>query len=218
MNSKLDTILELARRYDYDAVHAAHVECLVGTLFMELEALHRLSRENRKLLEYAAILHDIGSYISDRGHHRHTLQMIMMEPLTAFSRDEKTVIANVARYHRKALPSLEHTAYGILSDADKRRVNLLAPLLRIADALDHSRRSHVKELSCEVTEDAVILHAGAEGDLAEERASVERRSDMFGAVYGREIRLNVFPPRLRFAPISPDNAPGASASSSAGPL
>src|SRR5436190_812179 len=149
MNAKLNAILELARRYDYDAGHAHQVECLAGTLFMETQPLHQLEREDRKLLEYAAILHDIGYYVSARGHHRHALQMIMMEPLSEFSREDKTVIANLARYHRKALPTLEHTAYGILSDADKQRVNMLAPLLRLADALDRSHQGLVTELFCD---------------------------------------------------------------------
>ena len=66
---------------------------------MELEPLHQLGREDRKLLEFAAILHDIGYYVSSRSHHRHTLNMIMMEPLLGFSREERNVIANIARHY-----------------------------------------------------------------------------------------------------------------------
>src|SRR5947209_3319329 len=150
MNAKLEAVLELARRYDYDADHAHQVECLAGTLFMELEPLHNLGREDRKLLEYAAILHDIGYFVSSKSHHRHTLQMIMMEPLPEFTREEKTVLANIARYHRKALPTPAHTAYWILSDSDRQRVDLLAPLLRIADALDRAHCKTVTELTCAI--------------------------------------------------------------------
>src|SRR5579859_2277704 len=118
MDPKLTAILELARRYNYDHGHSHQVECLAGTLFMELALLHRLGREDRKLLEYAAVLHDIGYFVSSSGHHRHALQMIMMEPLPEFTRAEKMLIANLVRYHRKALPTLDHTSFGILSDAD----------------------------------------------------------------------------------------------------
>ena len=86
MVSRQDAVLEIARRYDYDAAHAHQVECLAGTLFMETEKLHRLGREDRKLLEYAAILHDIGYYLTSRSHHKHALQLIMMEPLIPFTR------------------------------------------------------------------------------------------------------------------------------------
>ena len=196
MNPKLDAILELARRYNYDPAHAHQVECLAGTLFVELQDLHKLDTGDRKLLEYAAILHDIGYYVSSKGHHRHALQMIMMEPLLAFTRDEKTIIANIARYHRKALPSIEHTAFGILSDVDKQRVGLMAPLLRLADALDHGHAGRVLELFCDTTDDAVILYVGAHGELPDESQAVARRADMFRHVYRRDLQLRVLSPRL----------------------
>lgn len=196
MNTKLNAILELARRYDYDAGHAHQVECLAGTLFMELESLHQLGREDRKLLEYAAILHDIGYYVTARGHHRHGLQMVMMEPLLELPREEKTIIANLVRYHRKAMPTVEHTAYGILSETDKQRVNLLAPLLRLADALDRSHQVQVKELFCDIHDDGIVIYVGSESDLPVEKQAVERKADMFRQVYRRDVIVNILPPRL----------------------
>jgi exopolyphosphatase/guanosine-5'-triphosphate,3'-diphosphate pyrophosphatase len=196
MNAKLSAILEIARRYDYDAGHAHQVECLAGTLFMELEALHQLDREDRKLLEYAAILHDIGYYVSGKGHHRHALQMIMMEPLPEFTREEKTVIANLARYHRKTLPTTDHTAYGILSEPDRQRVNLLAPLLRLADALDRSHQGQVQELFCDVRDDGVTIYVGADHEMPVEARALENKADMFRQVYRRDVTLTVLRPRL----------------------
>jgi len=202
MNLKLAAILELARRYNYDAGHSHQVECLAGTLFMELEPLHQLEPGDRKLLEYAAILHDIGYFVGAKGHHRHALQMIMMEPLPELSREEKTIIGNLARYHRKAMPNPEHTAFGILSEADKNRVMKLAPLLRIADALDRSHQGQVQELFCEIADDGVVVFVGAEQDMPTEVAAIERKGDMFRQVYRRDIRLHVLRPRLPSATIT----------------
>lgn len=196
MNSKRDAILEIARRYDYDQEHSHQVECLAGTLFMELESLHHLGRDDRKLLEYAAVLHDIGYYVSSKGHHRHSLQMIMMEPLPEFSREEKLIMANLVRYHRKSMPALEHTAFGILSDADKKRVGLLAPLLRIADALDRSHSMSVQELFCEIHEDSVSVFVGSDQDLPVEMSALGRKADMFRHIYRRDVELHVLRPRL----------------------
>jgi exopolyphosphatase/guanosine-5'-triphosphate,3'-diphosphate pyrophosphatase len=206
MNEKLNAILELARRYNYDSGHSHQVECLAGTLFMELETLHGLNREDRKLLEYAAILHDIGYFVSSKGHHRHALQMIMMEPMLELTREEKTIIANLARYHRKNMPTIEHTAYGILSDEDKKRVNLLAPLLRIADALDRSHQGLVKELFCDIREDAVTVYVGSDEDLPVESAALERKADMFRQVYRRDVQLRVLRPRLPGARVEAEYA------------
>jgi len=197
MNPQREAVLELARRYRYEPDHAHQVECLVGTLFLELQPLHRLEREDRRLLEYAAILHDIGYFISSRSHHRHGLQMIMMEPLPAFTWEEKTVIANLVRYHRKVLPEPHHTAYGILSDTDRQRVDLMAPLLRVADALDRAHRQAVKELFCEWTDTLVTLHIQGESEMALEEETLMRKADMFRLVYQREVQLQrANPPSL----------------------
>lgn len=222
MNARWNAVMELARRYDYDAGHAHQVECLAGTLFMELWSLHQLGPDDRKLLEYAAILHDIGGYISTRGHHRHALQMILTEPWTEFSRDEKTVIANLARYHRKAPPAADHTLFAILSEEDKRRVLLMAPILRIADALDRSHRCLVQELACELQEDTVVLHVGAEEEMPIEAMALKRKCGMFQQVYQRDVQLKVVRPRMaQMDSVSPVQAvtdyPSPAKAESAGP-
>lgn len=204
MNTKLrlEAILDIAQRYNFDAVHSHQVECLAGTIFMELAELHNLEREDRKLLEYAAILHDIGNFVSESGHHRHTLMLILTEPLIPFTRDEVKIIANVARYHRKALPSPEHTLFGALSEPDRRKVCLLGAMLRVADALDHSHQSLVRELTCEVMEDAVIFNLTVDGKMTSdfqmpvEWDAIQRRGDLFRDVFRKAPRINVQQPRL----------------------
>jgi exopolyphosphatase/guanosine-5'-triphosphate,3'-diphosphate pyrophosphatase len=193
---RLDAILQLARQYNYEPMHAHQVECLAGTIFMELQELHSLQREDRKLLEYAAILHDIGYYVSPAGHHRHALMMILTEPLTPFSRDEVKIIANVARYHRKALPTPEHTIYGTLSEENRRRVNYLAAILRVADALDRSKQSLIRELTCEVTEDSVLFHVVTDKEPTVEMGALNRRGDLFRAVFKKVPQIVVQIPRL----------------------
>jgi len=188
--------MELARRYNYDAAHAHQVECLAGTLFMEMAEFHKLAPEDRKLLEYAAILHDIGYFVNAKGHHRHALMMILTEPLTAFTRDEVKIIANVARYHRKALPAPEHTVYGTQSEADRWRVNCLAAILRVSDALDRSHKALIRELTCDITEDSVVLNVTAEQELPVETAAVARRDDLFRTVFKKGVRVDVQLPRL----------------------
>ncbi len=184
-------ILALAGQYAYDHAHSHQVECLAGSLFLALEPLHHLGANDRRLLEYAAILHDIGYFLCAKGHHKHVLQLVMTEPLPMFTRGEKGVIANVARYHRKALPSPMHTLFAVLSDEDQHRVLLLAPILRIADALDRSHQSAVEELRVEITDDAVHLYISASIDISVECDAVERKCDMFRHVYNRDVVIHV---------------------------
>ncbi len=188
---KSNAVLELAQRYNYDSTHAHQVECIAGTLFLALQPLHHLGTEERKMLEYAAVLHDIGYFVSSKSHHRHGMQMVMLEPMPGFTREEKTLLANLVRYHRKTPPTLEHTAYAILTLESRQKVNLLAPILRIADALDKGRQSLVRELSVEIREQVVLIHVVADGDMSKEKIALERKADMFRQVYGHDIQLRV---------------------------
>lgn len=201
MDSKLqlDAILQLANRYKYDSYHSHQVECLAGTIFMELLEYHQLSKEDRKLLEYAAILHDIGYFVSRKSHHRHTMMMILTEPLIPFEREDVKLIANIARYHRKALPTPEHTVFGTLEEPNRQKVRILAGILRVADALDHAHKSLVKELTCEVMEDSVLFHIVSDQDIPEEIASLNVRGDLFREVFHKTPKVKVEVPRLASA-------------------
>ena len=196
MNHRRNSILELAIRCNYDATHAHQVECLAGTLFLEFEPLHKLNREDRQLLEFASLLHDIGYSIAAKAHHRHGMNLILMEPLPDFSLEEKLILANLVRYHRKSLPNLDHAAFAALSESAKSRVGLLAPMLRIADALDRSHRGLVQELTCDISNLTISLSIGSETELPEELGALSRKVDMFKHVYKREIEIDFILPRL----------------------
>ena len=130
----------LGRKYLFDEEHAGHVTQLALSLFEQLTPLHGLDDSNQKILRAAALLHDIGQFVSYKGHHKHTLYLVIHSELPTFSAREMLLVANVARYHRKAEPSDHHEHFTQLSKPDRDRVRRLAALLRVADALD---REHV---------------------------------------------------------------------------
>jgi exopolyphosphatase/guanosine-5'-triphosphate,3'-diphosphate pyrophosphatase len=95
---------------------------------------------DRQLLGDGALLHDIGYHISYDTHHKHSYHLILHADLLGISPSDQVVLANVARYHRGALPRRSQRNYGSLDKESRRRVKRLAALLRIADGLD---RGHV---------------------------------------------------------------------------
>ncbi|MCS6884485.1 MAG: Ppx/GppA phosphatase family protein [Acidobacteriota bacterium] len=141
------SILALARRYEYQPVHAHQVAKLAGQLFDGMKTLHCLSDEDRVLLQYAAILHDIGYHISHTGHHRHGYYMIQNAELPGFSSSEAALVAALVRFHRGARPSkTKHPEYAALPKKDRQRVLKLSALLRLADGLDRSHRAIVDKV------------------------------------------------------------------------
>src|SRR5439155_10423935 len=66
------SVVSLAERCHYHEKHAHKVAELSLALFDATAKLHRLDEAERPLLEYAALLHDVGHHIAYANHHQHT--------------------------------------------------------------------------------------------------------------------------------------------------
>lgn len=184
-----EAALSLGRKYQFDEAHAQRVARLALSLFDQTNALHGLDRSSRRILLAAALLHEIGSFISQAGHHRHSYYLIAASSLPGLDAAEIELVANVARYHRKSVPKPDHEAYQRLSKPDRLRVDRLSALLRVADALDRDHAQHIGEVTVKIDKQAVRLFVDAPGDLLLERWSLHKRSDLFRQAFERKISL-----------------------------
>jgi exopolyphosphatase/guanosine-5'-triphosphate,3'-diphosphate pyrophosphatase len=158
-------------------------------MFDQTASLHRLGEREREWLEYAAILHDVGYLINSRQHHKHSYYVIKNSDLGGFAADEIELLANVARYHRKAVPEEDHRTLKDLPANLKDTLTILGGILRIADGLDRSHFSVIQSVRCEVTPDAVDLVLTATDDAALEIWAARERSDLLAQGLKRAIRF-----------------------------
>ena len=135
----------LGQRYRFDHDHGHHVAKLATRLFDELREEHGLGDRDRLLLQVAALLHDVGIYVSLRAHHKHSQYILAASQIFGLSDEETAVVSNIARYHRRGLPQRTHVPYVALDREDRMIVNKLAAILRVANALDaeHAQRSAI---------------------------------------------------------------------------
>jgi len=180
----------MARRYGVSLPHARKVAHMANRLFTSLQSLHGLAPHNGKLLEAAAYLHDVGHYVSDSRHHKHSYYLVANSDLPGFTNSERELIANLCRYHRKALPMLDHGNLVALNGEERRSLTLLIPLLRIADNLDRSHDERVDSIDCVVRDGQVIVKVESKSDIDLEQWAVERTAQTFREIYGREIVLS----------------------------
>jgi exopolyphosphatase/guanosine-5'-triphosphate,3'-diphosphate pyrophosphatase len=173
--------------------HVQHVARLAVHLFDELEDLHGLGDADRLILESAALLHDIGWSVAPdgRGHHRESARLIREHAWRHFNPVTVNVLAQVARYHRKSLPNLEHEDFAALAPRERERVQLLAGLLRIADGLDRGHVQSVEHLSGDIVPGQVVIHLSARQPLTNELAAARRKSDLAAIAFRREFQFTV---------------------------
>jgi len=189
-DKRISAIQGLQIRYDPEPAHSDQVARLALQLFDELQELHQLPLTERLFLYAGGLLHDIGyAQQNGAGHHKNSLRIILDYGLPGFDATEVAIIANIARYHRKALPSLSHPEFAALSPAARSIVTHLSALLRIADGLDRSHRRLVHQVEGQITAVQVTLEIRHFGDLREEIVAAERKADLFRQVYQREIKF-----------------------------
>lgn len=181
--------LTTGRRYLFDEAHGAHVCRLATSLFDQLRDQHELGATDRRILLAAAMLHDIGSFISYKRHHKHSFYLISNSELPGLAPREILLAATVARYHRKAEPASDHEPYNQLSRSEQSSVRRLAALLRLADALDRDHRQRVQRVVAARSGKELVLQLDGAGDLLLERWSLQRRADLFEAEFGLRVRL-----------------------------
>jgi exopolyphosphatase/guanosine-5'-triphosphate,3'-diphosphate pyrophosphatase len=180
-------VLEFARRHSWDEPHCRHVTALALSLFDQTAELHGLGPAERELLEAAGLLHDVGYAVSQGSHHKHSLYLIRNAELEGFTPRELDVVANVARYHRKALPADRHADYAALDEGDRRLVRQLGALLRVADGLDADHFQVVQEVTVRQDGEAVRLELRARDQPDLDMWAAERNADLFELEFGRRL-------------------------------
>jgi len=187
--SMVEDAVAIGRKYSFDEAHSVHVARLAGQLFDQLSSMHGLGARDRRLLIAAAVLHDIGDFVSLKGHHKHSLYLISRSELSGFSPGEMFLVANIARYHRKGAPSVRHAEFAFLTNADRERVRRLAAILRIADALDKEHREKIQRIEVRHRDGRIEIAAGHAGELLLERWALEKKSDLFRRVFRAPVTL-----------------------------
>ena len=181
--------VSLGRRFMFDEAHGVHVSRLAVDLFDQLQPLHGLRPRDRQLLRAAAILHDVGTFVAFKKHHKHSLYLISRSELPGLSPDENLLVANVARYHRKSHPQTHHSEYMKLAPRDRLRVDQLASILRVADALDRQHLQRVERVGTRARGLVLELSLQGEGDLLLERWAVSKKKGLFEETFGLEIQF-----------------------------
>jgi exopolyphosphatase/guanosine-5'-triphosphate,3'-diphosphate pyrophosphatase len=185
----LKVVEAMSRKYNVDLKSARHVANLSAALFEGLQPLHKLSLEHGRLLQAASFLHNTGHFVSDTGHHKHSAYLVSNSDLPGYTDSERNIVSLLCRYHRKSLPTARHEPYRTLAPDQKRAVQMLTPLLRIAVGLEASRDQRIEHIAAKIESGGVTLSVKGEGDIELDLWGAERGADSFRQIYG--VPMNV---------------------------
>jgi exopolyphosphatase / guanosine-5'-triphosphate,3'-diphosphate pyrophosphatase len=184
------SVLDLSRLCNYDEKHSETVALLATQLFDSAKevGLHDLGTEERELLRYAAIMHDIGDFLSFNDHHLHAHYVISNAGLLGFDQKEIAIMANIARFHRKKYPTKKSLKSKHLDEHSKTVIAILAVLVRLAEKLDRSHCGLIKKAEFSKEEnDRVRLSLFSDSDCTIEEWSVLQNRPAFYAAFGKKL-------------------------------
>ena len=185
----LDSAMALGRKYQLDEGHATEVSQLSLQLFDALHGEHRLGPRYRVLLEIAALLHEVGTFVASNSHHKHSMYILANSNIFGLGRRDARIVANVARYHRRSPPKATHPFYQTLPRRDRIVVQQLAALLRVADSLARSRGRRIRAIQCERRDDTLFVRVPGVDNLHLENTALRSKGQMFVEVYGMNVIL-----------------------------
>jgi exopolyphosphatase/guanosine-5'-triphosphate,3'-diphosphate pyrophosphatase len=188
--SQLPVVEAMCRKYGVDLKYARHVAAIASELFHALQVLHMLSPDAGRLLEAAAYLHNVGHYISETGHHKHSAYIVNSSDMPGYTVRERHIIALLCRYHRKSMPTQRHEPFRSLSTDEKRLIQVLTPLLRLAVGLDSGRAQKVRSTEAHIANNEVSVYVRGDGDLDLEIWAAEGAAEAFRQMYGVPMAIS----------------------------
>lgn len=187
--SLVDGCIRLGKRYGFDQAHGELVASFATSLFDDMAGFHGLGERERLLLRIAALLHDVGDYVSYGGHHKHSYYLIQHSDIMGLTPGERAIVANIARYHRKSAPDPSHPNFRDLDKDARTKVRILAAILRIADALDREHLGKVKSVRAGIDGKGrkLNLFISGEEDRQLEEWTVRAKSELLRDVFDLEV-------------------------------
>jgi len=176
---------ETGEKYGCDVKHAEMVMENAVSIFDILKKEHVCTPKHRMMLQVAALLHDIGMFINARGHHKHSNYLIRNTEFIGLSQDDITIIALIARYHRKSPPRLTHPEFASLTREQRLIVCKLAAILRVADALDRIHDQNLGKLTFKLMERELRCIPSRGVHVHAEQIALGEKGDLFKLMYGR---------------------------------
>jgi len=188
-NVRFRAVRNFGKKFHYDQDHGLQVAELALSIFDQLQSIHGYDEEEKELLKYGSMLHDIGHFLNRSGHHKHGQYMVMNSGLSGFSTDELLVIGNIVRYHRKSPPTRDHLHFSIMHQNVRLMVRRLAGILRIADNLDRGHRHLVKQVKLEILPNIIWMRVKAADKIDIEIRAVHENKELFEQVFEKQLEI-----------------------------
>jgi exopolyphosphatase/guanosine-5'-triphosphate,3'-diphosphate pyrophosphatase len=206
---RLNFYNKIASHYHSNRPHCLQVWNLARQLFDELAPVHGLADIWKPILMASALLHDVGRFINSVSSHKHSFYILNNTDFPFFSERERLMLATLARYHRKSPPKPDHEGYSQLNEEDKKILEKLASILRLADGLDAPHDQGVKWLKCQWGPGKIHINAELKNGSLFNQEVLADKVKLFESLFKVTISVSQIQGRLAGKPLMKESSRGA---------
>jgi len=135
-DARESTVRAMCLRYHVDEAQAGRVADSAQNLLDQVENQLGLNGDYRKLLRWAAELHEIGLDIAHSRYHHHGAYLLQHSDMPGFSKREQLILSALVGQHRRKIKANKIEA---VPEEDRAVTIWLIVLLRLAVLLNRSR-------------------------------------------------------------------------------
>ncbi len=185
----LTSAVRIGKRYKIDEAHAQYVKNMSLQIYDAMGSEMGLQNDARLILEIAALLHDVGTFIREADHELHSQYIISHSNIFGLEKPTLHIIALIARYHRGSVTLPDDEEFLLLPRKDRMKVLKLSAILRVADALDRGHSQRISNVSISLRETMLVLELQNIKDVKLEKQAIAEKSDLFESVFGYTVLL-----------------------------
>lgn len=176
---------------DQELTNASQVYALSILLFKQLKVIHKLHRFYVKPLKIAASLYDSGKRIKFDDSEKNSFEVILNSNINGVSQREILIAAfasicqNLDNFNLSDWVKYKD----IVTDEDLDAVRKLGTIIKLAVALDKTKSSVVKDITCDILGDSVIMKTVVEGDATFEISEGMKMGTDFRKVFKKYLEV-----------------------------
>lgn len=176
-----------------DSSHARHITELALAMFDGWSQLHGLRKNYRRLLETAALLHDIGITINFYSHARHSAYMIQNAKLFGLTHKEQIITSAIAGWHNGVSKNYFKDRFykEMLTESNWKTINKLALLLALAESLDYTETKQINVIEPGMNKKSATLKLFAHGIPSIEMHQIKEHLPWFKKTFGVELKVQL---------------------------
>lgn len=186
----ITSAINLLNKYSGDINHAQYVRMASVKLFDFLKTELGLENKARVLLEIAAILHDVGTFIRSSDHQLHSKYIIENSEIFGMTKSEIEIVAQISLWHRGAQSMQNDLQFRALPRSERLTILKLTSILRIADSLDRAHTQRIQDFNVAFNDNTMTIVTDGTHQNILEKIAITEKSDLFESVFGYKVIIN----------------------------